>query len=95
MYRELGDRGFSVVAVDVRDDREGTRAFYEQGGFVLPNAFDTKNVAIGSYRVAGTPTTFLVDERGMIVWRRYGFLPGEEEKLRERVLEYLADIGAP
>ncbi len=85
MYREMKDLGFNVIAVDVRDDRSGTQAFYEEFGFEIPNVFDTRNVSVSRYRVAGTPTTFLVDEAGRIVWRRYGYLPGEEIRLRERI----------
>ena len=62
---------------------------------MIPNAFDTKNVSITDYRVAGTPTTFLVDEDGMIVWRRYGYLAGEEEKLREKVIGLLRPDETP
>ena len=91
MYRELRDDGLSVVAVDVRDDREGTRSFYELSGFEIPNAFDTQGVAISQYGVAATPTTFLVDDEGRIVWRRYGYLPGEEEMLRARILRLLGE----
>ena len=82
--------GFSVVAVDVRDDRSGTDAFYKEFGFEIPNVFDTQDVAVARYGVTATPTTYLVDEDGRIVWRRYGYLPGEEIRLRERVGVMLA-----
>jgi len=39
--------------------------------------------------VAATPTTFLVDEEGRILYRRYGYLPGEEIRLREQIVAYL------
>jgi thioredoxin-related protein len=81
--------GFAVIAIDVRDDRPNTRAFYEENGFEIPNVFDTRNVSVSSYRVAGTPTTFLVDSDGRIVWRRYGYLPGEEVRLRQKVEDLL------
>jgi thioredoxin-related protein len=81
--------GFAVIAIDVRDDRPNTRTFYEEGGFEIPNVFDTRNVSVSSYRVAGTPTTFLVDSGGRIVWRRYGYLPGEEVRLRQKVEDLL------
>lgn len=81
----MKDDGFSVIAVDVRDDRSGTDAFYKEFGFEIPNVFDTKNVAVARYGVSATPTTYLVDEEGLILWRRYGYLPGEEIRLREQV----------
>lgn len=90
MHRELAVDGFSVLAVDVRDDRSGTETFYEENGWVIPNAFDTQGVAVSQYGVAATPTTYLVDDVGRILYRRYGYLPGEEARLREQVKELLA-----
>lgn len=86
----MKDDGFSVVAVDVRDDRSGTDAFYKEYGFEIPNVFDNQDVAVARYGVTATPTTYLVDEEGHIVWRRYGYLPGEEIHLREQVGVLLA-----
>ncbi len=86
----MKDEGFSVVAVDVRDDRSGTDAFYQEYGFEIPNVFDTEDVAVAQYGVTATPTTYLVNEEGRIVWRRYGYLPGEEIRLREQVAALLA-----
>ena len=78
------------IAVDVRNDRSGTEAFYQEFGFEVPNVFDTRNVAMQDYRVAATPTTYLVDSDGRIVFRRYGYLPGEEERLRAQIETLLA-----
>lgn len=75
--------------MDVSNNRPGTAAFYEQNGFTIPNVFDTGRVAMDDYGVAATPTTYLVEEDGTIIWRRYGYLRGEEVRLRERVEELL------
>jgi thioredoxin-related protein len=74
----------------VRNDRSGTEAFYEEFGFAVPNVFDTRRVAVSQYGVAATPTTYLVDDAGRIVYRRYGYLPGEEVRLRRQVETLLA-----
>jgi len=79
-----------VLAVDVSNDRPRTGLFYEQYGFAIPNAFDTARVAVSQYGVAATPTTYLVDEGGRILYRRYGYLPGEEVRLRQQVEALLA-----
>ncbi len=76
--------------MDVRNDRSGTAAFYNQYAFEVPNVFDTQRVAIGDYGVSATPTTYLVNEEGRILWRRYGYLPGEEVRLRRFIESELA-----
>jgi len=90
LHRELADRGFSVLAVDVSNDRPRTKLFYDQFGFAIPTVFDTQRVAASQYKVSATPTTYLVDQEGRIVYRRYGYLPGEEIRLREQVEALLA-----
>lgn len=79
-----------MLAVDVRNDRSGTELFYDQFGFAIPNVFDTKRVAVSQYGVSATPTTYLVDQDGRIIYRRYGYLPGEEGRLKEQVERLLA-----
>lgn len=79
-----------MLAVDVRNDRPGTELFYDQFGFTIPNVFDTRGVAVSQYGVSATPTTYLVDDEGRIVYRRYGYLPGEEVDLREQIETLLA-----
>ena len=79
-----------MLAVDVRNDRAGTAAFYNEFGFEVPNVFDTKSVAVARYGVSATPTTYVVDGEGRIVWRRYGYLPGEELALRDFIERELA-----
>lgn len=79
-----------VLGVDVRNDRAGTAAFYGEFGYQIPTVFDTENVGVRQYGVSATPTTYVVDDAGRIVWRRYGYLPGEEVRLREFIERELA-----
>lgn len=85
LYRELRDEGFSVVAVDVSNDIEGTRRYYEENGWEVPAAFDVDEVGRRLYGIAGTPTNYLLDADGRIVWRHFGFTAGDEVELRERI----------
>ncbi len=55
-------------------------------GFDVPAAFDVaQEVASLRYGVMGTPTTYLIDDRGRLVWRHFGFEPGEEVVMSSRV----------
>jgi hypothetical protein len=79
-----------MVAVEVSNDHEGTKEFYEQNDFVVPTAFDTTGVA-RQYGIMGTPTAYLIDGDGRIVWRKYGYAVGEETELERRVADLLAE----
>jgi len=78
-----------MVAVEVSNDHQGTEEFYAQNDFEVPTAFDTAGVA-RQYGIMGTPTAFLLDENGRIVWRKYGYVVGEEAELEERIADLLA-----
>jgi hypothetical protein len=42
------------------------------------------------FGVTGTPTNYVLDSQGRIVWRHYGFQRGDEVKIRARVEQILA-----
>ena len=79
-----------MVAVDTSNNRAGTEEFYELGGFEIPAAFDADSVAVSRYRIAGTPTHYILDEGGTIIWRHFGYLPGQEVALRSRLRAWLS-----
>jgi len=78
-----------MVAVEVSNDHEGTEEFYAQNSFDVPTAFDTAGVA-RQYGIMGTPTAYLLDEDGRIVWRKYGYVTGEEAELEARIADLLS-----
>lgn len=72
------------------NDEPRTRTFYEENGFTIPVAFDPgQEVAGKRFGVIGTPTNYLLDESGRIVWRHYGYRPGDEIEMRRRVVALL------
>jgi hypothetical protein len=79
-----------VIAIDVSNDVDRTREFYDQYGFTIPAAFDVNQVGAGMFGVTGTPTNYLLDAQGRIVWRHYGFRRGEEAEVRRQVEQVLA-----
>ena len=85
----MGD-GFAVIAIDVSNDVSRTRQFYLENGWVIPAAFDTEQLAGGTFRITGTPTHYLIDARGRIVGRKYGYRLGDEVHLRAQVEELLS-----
>lgn len=69
LRQALQDEAFSVLAVDVGEDADTIEAFTSQldttPGF--PILLDTRSHTMQAWKVAGQPTTFLVDQQGRIV----------------------------
>ena len=62
-------QSFVVLAVDVGEDPDTIETFTSQLDTTLtfPILLDTRSHAMRAWRVAGLPTTFLVDKQGRIV----------------------------
>jgi thiol-disulfide isomerase/thioredoxin len=65
----LKGEAFSVLAVDVGEDTGTIDAFAGQLDIppTFPILLDTRSRAMQAWKVAGLPTTFLVDKQGRIV----------------------------
>ena len=77
-----------IIAIDVSNDVERTRQFYEENGFSIPAVFDPgQEISAREYGVIATPTNYLLDKHGRIVWRHYGYKPGDETDMRREIAE--------
>ncbi|AAZ96225.1 thioredoxin family protein [Thiobacillus denitrificans ATCC 25259] len=74
LKQALAGEPFVVLAVDVGEDADTIEAFTSQLGAVpsFPILLDTTSRAMQAWKVAGLPTTYLVDPRGRIVARAIG-----------------------
>jgi cytochrome c biogenesis protein CcmG, thiol:disulfide interchange protein DsbE len=82
-YRRERDRGFTVLGIDVQDNRDDAVAFLREHPTTYPqlrSIGDERSSAFGS---TGVPENFLVDPRGRLalIWRG----PVDGALLRERV----------
>lgn len=93
MYKELGDEGLQVLSVSFDDARMRSKviSYVRQRGFSFPVVMDPDSKAIGMYNPSKTaPWTVIIDRNFEVAQIHSGFQPGDEEKLREEVVELLA-----
>jgi thiol-disulfide isomerase/thioredoxin len=69
LQQALAGEPFVVLAVDVGEDADTIEAFTSQFDTVptFPILLDTRSRAMQAWKVAGLPTTYLVDKQGRIV----------------------------
>lgn len=92
LHQRYGARGFSVVGVSI-DRRNALRAVVQMAAdFSLsyPVVFDPEARAIADWKVVGYPTSFLVDRRGTLVWRRDGIVRPDDRELGTHIEAALA-----
>ena len=72
LYEEFKGRGLVLLLVNMREDAEVVRRAMKKRGYTAPVLLDANGEVSAAYRVAGTPTIYLVDRRSQIVGRAIG-----------------------
>jgi thiol-disulfide isomerase/thioredoxin len=79
---ELRDQQFRLYSVDLQEDEAAIRAFEREYGLNLYAVMDQDGDATRAYGVRALPSTFLIDQRGMLHLQRLGpLLPGGPETM--------------
>ncbi|MDR3122900.1 MAG: TlpA family protein disulfide reductase [Treponema sp.] len=81
LYRRLRDRGFEILAVNVRENRKDAAAFMDEMGLSFPAALDGRGDIAAIYGIEAFPTTYLIDRNGGIVARLVGAIDWDAPEL--------------
>jgi peroxiredoxin len=65
-HEELREKGFIVVAVDVGEETERVRAYIEENELSFLTVLDRKGSVAKLYRLRGIPTSFFIDQEGIV-----------------------------
>jgi len=94
VYDELASQGFAYLAIstDGPETLSEVRSYVGSYGYAFPVLLDSKSTVLDKFHPTGTlPFYLLVNRRGEIVEQHQGFSPGDEVKLREKVLSLLGE----
>ena len=72
LYQRLGNRGFEIIAVNLRESRSAVAAFMRQYNLSFPAVLDLRGSAGTMYGVRAIPTTYIINRRGLIVAQLVG-----------------------
>ncbi|RME46331.1 MAG: hypothetical protein D6791_08550 [Chloroflexi bacterium] len=89
-YEQYRDKGFTVIAVDVKfdDGPEAVQAFIDELGLTFPVVKDdTGAVEIDLYNVLGYPTSVFIDRNGIIQYVHRG--PMTRDFIEDRLKDIL------
>lgn len=59
-------------------------------GAAFPIALDDSKLSKDLFKIQGTPTNFVIDRDGRIVFRHLGFVPGNEKVLDAEIMTLIA-----
>jgi thiol-disulfide isomerase/thioredoxin len=81
-YRSLG---FTVVGVNVDEDRGSAMRMLAEAPVDFPVGFDPRGIVSTVYAVDSMPSTVIVDRRGMVRYMHRGYQPGFEDQYIEQI----------
>ena len=87
------DRGVTFVSIDRVPRSNTAQRFLDEKGVVHTVLGDPTGATFDAYRVAGIPTTVIIDQGGRAVYRHVGFAPGGEETFAKEIEALLARVG--
>ena len=91
VYDKYKDQGLTVVGVNEDGPRGQAKVkpFLRSKKLTFPIALDLDSSVANRMRVTAYPTTLLLDQDGMIVYRQAGFTSGQEAKLIAEIEQIL------
>jgi peroxiredoxin len=85
LYKELGDQGFIVLAVNVDEDVGQAEKFLKRFPVDYPVLLDTDASTARAYHIVGMPTSVIIDQAGNIVMIHQGFKETDIDLIRGHV----------
>lgn len=81
-------QGIKVIVVDVTGRKELTEKVASDASYGAPVLLDDKGFSRTEYKIVATPTTFVVDQSGRMIFKHVGYGPGME-KMYEKEIDLL------
>lgn len=95
IYDEYKDRGLQVVAISQDSPRSlsKVKSFAKGRRFTFSVLLDPNKDVYRKFRLYGLPHTFLLSSKGEILFRRFGYKPGDEVELKKQIEELIGKEG--
>jgi cytochrome oxidase Cu insertion factor (SCO1/SenC/PrrC family) len=97
IYDKYKDRGLSAVWVNILPEEEGLIAGWQMAkNLTVPVLIGGSQESLQrDYHINSTPSTYLLDENGRVLFREDGYKPGDEKTLESKIEAALNVVSAP
>jgi cytochrome c biogenesis protein CcmG/thiol:disulfide interchange protein DsbE len=90
MNTKFADKGVKIIAVDVSNRKDLTQKLMAGLPYTAPTLLDADGISRKQYNVVATPTTYLIDPSGRMIFKHVGYGPGMEKVLEKEIELLLA-----
>ena len=90
LQERFGEKGLSIVAIDLDQERKPADAFLAKYPAPFRVAFDPQGKTAEAFHVEAMPSSFLIGRDGRVLERHAGFDPKKAAEVEERIAKELA-----
>jgi cytochrome c biogenesis protein CcmG/thiol:disulfide interchange protein DsbE len=87
MKEKFSDKGFEVIGINLDTEKNLADQFLAQTPAQFVIGYDPSGDTAASYEVKGMPSSFLIDRKGVIVYKHIGFKHADTKAL-EAVIQH-------
>ncbi|SRR5690606_31294926 len=91
LYQRYKDLGFTLLGVNVEDNRAGADKWLAERPVSFPILFDPKNEVSKLYDVVAMPSTVMVGRDGTMRFIHHGYQPGYENDYQTQIRALLRE----
>jgi peroxiredoxin len=91
IYQRYNRLGFTLLGINVEDNRAGADKFLKETPVSFPILFDPKSTATKLYHVETMPSTVLVGRDGTMRYLHHGYASGVENDYQDQVRALLRE----
>ncbi len=89
MQALYGEEGFTVIAINLDEERHKADKFLQKIPATFDIAFDPRGNTAESYQVKAMPSSYLIDKNGNVVYANMGFRGNDEVKLETKIRQMI------
>ena len=90
LQQRYGDKGFTIVAVNVDKKGEDAERFLAQTPARFTVVYDAPGATPAAWAVKGMPSSYLIDRSGKVVMVEQGFRDEQKPAVEQRIRDLLA-----
>ncbi len=91
LYSQYKDLGFTILAVNVDENRDEALRFLDKVPVNYPILYDPESSVSELYEVQAMPTTVMIDRNGNARYLHYGYQPGYEDEYEQQIRELVRE----
>ncbi|WP_339750164.1 TlpA disulfide reductase family protein [uncultured Marinobacter sp.] len=91
LYSQYKDLGFTILAVNVDENRDEAHRFLDKVPVNYPILYDPESSVSELYEVQAMPTTVMIDRDGNARYLHYGYQPGYEDDYEQQIRELVRE----